>query len=462
MNLVEQNNIFNSGYRNVRILLIEDNPGDIRLIKEYLKMLVDFKHFFESVSSLSEGFLAIEENEYDVILLDLTLPDSQGLDTILQLKEKVKNIPIVILTGLNDERIARKAIQMGVQDYLIKGQIDSNPLVRSINYAIDRHKMNLTIKSLAESLQNNEVRLKKIVEDNADGIIIINRKKIVYFLNPTAEDLLDKKKDDLIGQYYNFPIIPDGKTEFEIIKQNGQKIVIEVKAVEIEWDYEAAYLLTLRDVSERKDFEIKLQESEQKYRGLFDNSPYPILLIGMDGTIIDCNSRFEKLIGYEKERLLTKHFNDAKLFLDKSYQKFFECFKALQTGKIPESLELIINNSRKEKLWISLNFSLMQLKDQLLIYVLIQDLTELEESKLQLKRTEQTLQEMNALIEHAPQPIFLLHQDGKILRINEEAINLLKYESYEFLNLTIYDLIDESTLDLIQKHYNSRYPYYQR
>ncbi len=450
---MEKKITFSSGYRNVRILLIEDNPRDIRLIKQFLKSISDFKHNIYNVSRLSEALKNLEKKDYDVILLDLELPDSKGLDTILKVREKAREIPIIILTGLDDARIARKAIQMGVQDYLIKGQIDSNPLVRSINYAIDRHKMNLTIRSFADSLQKNEIRLRKIIEDNADGIIIINKKNYVCFLNPTAEHLLDKKKDEIIGDYFNFPVIPNQKTEFEIFKRDGERIVIEVKAVEIEWDFDSAYLLTLRDVSERKQFEIELQESEKKYRDLFENSPYPILIIGMDGTIIDCNSRLEKLIGYGKKELVNKHFKETPLISEDSYELFNESIKALQSGEIPESLDLTFKKANQKVLWISLNFSLMQLKRKLFIHILIQDLTELEESRLQLRKVEQILHEMDALIEHAPQPIFLIHQNGKILRVNEETKNLFGYEDFEFLTLNIFNLFDETSLDIIKTHY---------
>ena len=107
-------------YPNVNILLIEDNPGDARLIEEMLKDAIDFDFKIKASSDLSEGLKAISKEKFDVVLLDLNLPDSQGFETIFQTREKAENVLIVVLTCLDDEKFARKAVQAGSQDYLIK------------------------------------------------------------------------------------------------------------------------------------------------------------------------------------------------------------------------------------------------------------------------------------------------------------------------------------------------------
>ena len=105
----------------INILLVEDNPGDIRLIEEFFKEVRDFDYKLKIANDLKTGFKDIENIEFDVILLDLTLPDSMGINTITRTRDKANELPIVVLTGDNDEEIARKAIQAGAQEYLIKG-----------------------------------------------------------------------------------------------------------------------------------------------------------------------------------------------------------------------------------------------------------------------------------------------------------------------------------------------------
>ena len=94
---------------NINILLIEDNPSIIRLIQELLKDAENFNHELIHTESLSEGLKYVKERSFDIVLLDLSLPDSSGFDTIIRTKEKIKNCPIIVLTRLNDEIIARKA-----------------------------------------------------------------------------------------------------------------------------------------------------------------------------------------------------------------------------------------------------------------------------------------------------------------------------------------------------------------
>ncbi|MBN1756654.1 diguanylate cyclase response regulator [bacterium] len=124
----------------IRILLIEDDLGDVRLIEKILEKERRTRTTLESTDRLWKGLALISEYPFDVILLDLTLPDSQGINTLLEALAKTSNIPIVVLTGISDERLAVEAVQLGAQDYLVKGQVDGPVLVRSIRYAIHRQE----------------------------------------------------------------------------------------------------------------------------------------------------------------------------------------------------------------------------------------------------------------------------------------------------------------------------------
>lgn len=119
------------------ILLIEDNPADVYLFKE---MITNTDFNLIHVERINSALEKINSITTDAILLDLSLPDSSGLNSLKLLNEKAQAIPVVILTSLNDENTAIQAVQQGAQDYLIKGQFDKKQLVRSIKYAIERSK----------------------------------------------------------------------------------------------------------------------------------------------------------------------------------------------------------------------------------------------------------------------------------------------------------------------------------
>lgn len=124
----------------IKILLIEDNPGDARLIKEYLTDLKNIDHTLQIADRLQKGIEILENEFIDVVLLDLKLPDSEGLTGVESIFNVAPNIPVIVLTGLNDETTAINAVKMGAQDYLVKDKVESELLLRSIRYAIERKR----------------------------------------------------------------------------------------------------------------------------------------------------------------------------------------------------------------------------------------------------------------------------------------------------------------------------------
>jgi CheY-like chemotaxis protein len=125
----------------IKVLLIEDNPVDALLVEDALIEIETVKFELHPTERISKGIDYLAENHVDLILLDLSLPDSAGIDTVLQIRESAPDIPCIVLTGSKDEDLGVKAIQYGMQDYLVKDQLESNLLLRSIIYSIERHRL---------------------------------------------------------------------------------------------------------------------------------------------------------------------------------------------------------------------------------------------------------------------------------------------------------------------------------
>ncbi len=139
---------------NVRILLVEDDPADARLIQLALTDVEETINLdLVRVERLAQAFESMTERGADAILLDVNLPDSHGLDTVVWMVEKAPTVPIIVLTGLADEVLTVQALQKGAQDYLVKDQIDGNLLNRTIRYAIERKRAEEEIRRLNAELE---------------------------------------------------------------------------------------------------------------------------------------------------------------------------------------------------------------------------------------------------------------------------------------------------------------------
>lgn len=137
-----------------KILLIEDNEGDSFYISELLSSSETDAFKIDWKASLESGISALKQNRYDIVITDLTLPGYKGLETFENILENSPpDMPILILTGLNDKETGLKAVTMGAQDYIIKDNLDSNTLVKSISYSIERKKAYTTIQQQKKEIE---------------------------------------------------------------------------------------------------------------------------------------------------------------------------------------------------------------------------------------------------------------------------------------------------------------------
>jgi len=134
--------------KDIKILLIEDNPDDVELLRElFLEANCSLSGFVHT-SELSVALDLLKKESFEIVLLDISLPDSSGSDTFFKLRDKIPNTPIIVITGNRNETMIENLLQNGAQDYLIKGLMDSNLLWRSVNYAIDRKKMLVQLEQI--------------------------------------------------------------------------------------------------------------------------------------------------------------------------------------------------------------------------------------------------------------------------------------------------------------------------
>lgn len=180
------------------VLLIEDNVLDAQLVRIALcdkqRVPTPEPHFhLDSAGTLGEGLQRLTQSDIDVVLLDLSLPDSKGIETVVAVRAQAPNVPIVVMTGLDDEALAVSTLRQGAQDYLVKNHADRRTLIRAIRHAIER-------KRAQEALRESEERFRSIVETTKEWIWSIDLRGELTYTNPAVGTILGYDPQDLLGR----------------------------------------------------------------------------------------------------------------------------------------------------------------------------------------------------------------------------------------------------------------------
>jgi PAS domain S-box-containing protein len=258
----------------MKILIIEDNPADVELIREILsdhrEPVFDIVH----AGTLMTGLSSLSEGEIDVILLDLGLPDSQGIDTVGVVRESNPAIAIVVLTGLDDDEAGFRALQEGAQDYLVKGEMSSPLLVRSVRYAIERNRAE-------QALRESEEKYRTLFESAGDSLLIHDLDGRLLDVNQATVGRLGYSREELLAMNLTeivppefAALVPDrirkvveiGHMVFETIHvtRDGRHIPIEASARVISYQGETAILSISRDITDRKRAEETLMRHTEE------------------------------------------------------------------------------------------------------------------------------------------------------------------------------------------------------
>lgn len=300
--------------KSLHILLIEDNPGDVRLVKEYLNespRTYELSH----VNAIQDK----PEETYDALLLDLHLDDTSGSETFAHAKEVYSHLPIVILTGLDDENFATQLVKEGAHDYLVKGKFDSYALDRSIRYSIER-------KRYEDELRESELRFHNLADTSPMYIAMADEAgNAIYFNRPWLE-FTGKKLPEMLGLGWLSTLHPEDAPAFEQDFRNAFEKRIPVNEQyrfkradgEYRWMFAVGaprytpdgkfigYFGTYTDFHELKQTQIAQQESEEHYRTLFNSidSGFCVLEIvfdkkkrPIDYIFREANTIFEKQTG---------------------------------------------------------------------------------------------------------------------------------------------------------------------
>jgi two-component system, cell cycle sensor histidine kinase and response regulator CckA len=234
-----------------RLLLVEDNPGDARLVSEALSEITNYRLALEEVTSLKQASAALETNGFDGIILDLTLPDSTGIETLTQMRAVSPETPIIVLTGLDARSgLREKAEQFGAFEFVSKNDI-SQLLPRSVHWTL-RHKR--------AELQRRQ--FERLVKSIPDAVIVTDRAAAIRFVNDAALELYGKQIDDLVGVPLGCEVREGLVADIEI-PRGKERRHCEIRVAACEWNGVPAFLVLVRDMTEQKRLNQQFQHAQK-------------------------------------------------------------------------------------------------------------------------------------------------------------------------------------------------------
>ena len=442
----------------LKILLVEDNPGDALLIRVMLAKVGGSQMTLERAERLSDALKRLDQGGINAVLLDLSLPDSQGMETFNRIYERAPQIPILVLTGHDDEGVAIRAVHHGAQDYLLKGQVDGPVLLRALLHALER-------KRILEALRENEQRYKLLIETTSDYIYTVAlqngvagatthgpgcvavtgyrpgdyaRDSTLWYRMIHADDraaVLEDAARAVAGQ-------PTTPVEHRILHKDGR--LRWVKHTSVSRRNERGEVIAvdgiISDITERRAAEERLRNSEALYQSLVESLPQHIFRKDLHGVFTFANASFCKELGQSADQILGR--TDFDFFpheLAARYRADDE--RVIATQKLFESVEQHATPDGNQLSVQVVKIPLFDSRREIIgIQGIFWDITPQKRSEEELRRSADALRTANAELKSAQMQLIqaekMLSVAGLAAGVAHEVKNPLAVLSLgvEFLN----------------------------
>ncbi len=340
----------------LKVLLVEDDDEDAEFLEIILSQVTNPPFLLERAQTLAETIEYLGREEADLVLLDLFLPDCKGIETLQKISQVAPRTSIVVLTGANDERLALTALNRGAQDYIVKGNLHTAQLSRSMRFAVERKRVGI-------ALMESEERLRSVIENALDTILSLDQNGTIQSINPAGERTFGFQAAEVIGKNIR-TLIPDlasclpfskhkpsadsGQVIGQFIEacglqKNGGMISLELSLSETTSGGQPLVIGVVRDVTERKLSEARLRKAREE---LAQAAKMAVLGQMSAGISHELNQPLEALQAY---------VDNVKLLLEeKRYDEVQSNFIAIsdmthRAGKIISNIKNLVQHQPQEK-----------------------------------------------------------------------------------------------------------------
>jgi PAS domain S-box-containing protein len=433
----------------LHILVVEDNFGDFILIEQMLLEIRDFQKDILHVTTLAEATKRMEEQHCDVVLLDLSLPDSYGIDSFHRLSKLFPQTPVIIMSGLNDTRFANEAVKQGAQEYLVKGEFEERLLAKSISYSIERKASMELLRESQETyrllFENNPIPMYIRAKDSLQ-IVGVNQSAIEHFGYSEAEFLTKAVTDlhpaderdsilEIIGKWDGGDSAP---ATYRHICKDGSIVFVECRVREMFFKGNPCILVLADDITDK----LRVQEEVTIQANILKNVRDTIFVANRRGEITYWNEGAEQTFGYLEEEMSGKNYDLLYPEIDKHLVR--QEIQEIIAGKRSQWESKLITRAGKI-IWSDNKASLLHdEKGKVSGYIRVcKDITM---SKRFGETQKETVAMLNSIFNTVDQGILLLDPLGRIkafnLTANKQCIQLLGAELTENNTFTDFLLAD--------------------
>ncbi|MBI2190811.1 MAG: PAS domain-containing protein [Planctomycetes bacterium] len=454
----------------LRVLVIEDNPADTRMLLEGLAQ--HESGLFEQIHAgrLSEGLEALSRGGIDVVLLDLSLPDSEGLDTLLRARAQALTVPIVVLTGTTDEPMALQAVQDGAQDYLVKGSLPGNLLARTLLYAIERNRTQMEKAALHRTIERGKQEWETTVDALAESVALLDAEQRVVRCNQAAADLFGLSWEEILGRHFTdlffrgqaMPendlfcrLLRSGNRESEEVYLPDRKQWVEVSVHPLR---EASGQLSgavavVGDITDRKRVERErsvvqilqktIGRAKKEWETTADALEECVALVDAGQRVVRCNRAMSQFLQLPWEEILGRPFRSLLFAEDAPAGR--DPFLAMVETRRKQAQEVYLSARGR---WILLSVSpILDPTGQLItggVETLV-DVTDRRQAEQETESLQKSIQraksEWEATIDALAESVALVDLEEKIVRCNRAAAEFLGLPWEEILHRSFPDLL---------------------
>jgi PAS domain S-box-containing protein len=315
--------------RHMHVLLVEDNLGDARLVQLSLKAETMVEFDVVHVDTIALAKERLKTGPVDAVLLDLSLPDSFGMNTVRAVIEAAPTVPIVVLTGLDDAEVGYRAVMEGAQDYLVKGHADGDQLRRAILYAEYRKSSQLMIESLNQRLDHILTALGEgVVGLDMSGKIIFHNPAILQMCGLSPEQIVGGVPQEALGEvgiHANARAFPgseiaqtleDGEvrhvSDAFLTRGDGTHVPVDYIVTPMkDGDGIEGAVVAYRDVSDRQQAFDVLQRQLGFHQKMIDALPLPLFYLDPEFVVLGCNLAFERQAKKSAFSMLGQYAHDV-------------------------------------------------------------------------------------------------------------------------------------------------------